>query len=503
MKIYTNTNFGYETQLVEVETDFRNGHSAFDIIGLADVSVRETRDVVKSAIEQMGIKFPQKRILTALSPADLEKKGAKYDLPIALSILATKNKITTKTKLFAVGGLDLHGKVFNDVGILASLECAKENGIKYAIVPSRTKEKIPIGIKVCRVDYIARAFDAIKSIGTEKENDYFEETKETEQKEIIEFPEISQNYNLDIIQDCNFEKYAMAVAVSGHHNIIFSGAFSTKRTMLVQHFEELLPKLLPNERSSVERIYSLCGLYGAETKEHTRPFRIPHQTASIEGMFGGGVNLRPGEVSLAHNGVLVLDEVTEFKTSVLRMFTVSLGTKNITLARAGRSTIFPANFQLVMTTNPCPCGNFGKADKICLCSLSAINNYWKKVPASVFARIEIKVDMDNLDNNFPDYSLDELRRKIKKAWKTQFARQGKLNGRLFSDEVQCNLIRTLTNDALNLYKNETLSECNAKNLLTVARTVADMEEHENIENEDMEFALKVFQGLDKVTKILY
>lgn len=312
----------------------------------------------------------------------------------------------------------------------------------------------------------------------------------------IEFLDVNENLNLDNIQGLNFAKYALTVAVAGRHNIVLSGGVGNGKTRLAQCVQNLLPKLTTDEKNSVDAIYALCGL---KNKDNLRPFRQPYQTMGIEAMFGGGVNLSPGEVSLAHNGVLFLDKVNEFRTSVLQMLRVPIENRNIILARKGRSVIFPADFQLVMTSNSCPCGNFGTKDKVCLCSQKAVEMYWKKISLPLFDRIELKIDTNNLID-FTNYSLEELRAKIKKAWEVQFARQGKLNGRL-EDEKIFNEVNAMNCNAKQILNSEKdfLSVRGLKNILSVARTIADMEEHESIEATDLQVAITMNRGLNYIS----
>ena len=204
------------------------------------------------------------------------------------------------------------------------------------------------------------------------------------------------------------EMLALVVGASGRFNMMFFGSPGCGKTMLMQHMQYLTPSLTEEESKSVKRIYSLAGYGGVGESKVYPPFRMPHQTASIEGICGGGPNCRPGEITLAHNGVLFLDEAAEFRSSVLQMLRVPLETKSITLSRAGRTTVYPANFQLLMACNPCPCGNYGSKDKICLCSAKSVEQYWKKFSAPLLDRVPIKLHIDPSEGEREEHSLEEL-----------------------------------------------------------------------------------------------
>lgn len=294
----------------------------------------------------------------------------------------------------------------------------------------------------------------------------------------------------------------MAVAVAGRHDILAYGRPGCGKTMVLQHLPELMPKLLPEESQSTTRIHSIAGLLKPnEGFKTVRPFCMPHQTASIEGICGGGPSCRPGEISLAHNGVLFLDEAAEFRSSVLQMLRVPLECNSITLSRAGRTTVYPARFQLVMATNPCPCGNYGSKDKVCLCSAKSVEMYWRKFSGPLLSRIAIRFNVENDKFSGDDYSLENLRRRIKLAWERQYKRQGKLNQDLNPQEV-LDFIKT-TDGVKSELSNLNLSVRATTNILKLARTLADMndiEETEVITERHLDMALRIHGHLPGIVE---
>lgn len=468
--------FGYEGAVITVETDLRRGIPATDIVGMADGAVKETRERIQAAIKNSGFEYPPERVLIALSPSDLKKDGAGYDLSIALSILEANQGKYSDIPVMVLGELELSGRVRNTKGIYSALQTAVANGIKYAIIPANA-EKEPDGILCHRVESLKEAFYALQNLEEDATDEAYNEMiyKQSSGSNKIEFVDYDFTENFDKLENVDGLKYAMAVAVAGRHNLITWGSPGCGKTMTLQHLPSIMPKLLPEERQSTKRIWSLAGLLKPSEEMETRPFRIPHQTASIEGICGGGPNCRPGEISLAHNGILFLDEAAEFRCSVLQMLRVPLENHNITLCRAGRSTVYPANFQLFMTTNPCPCGNYGSHEKICLCSAKSVDLYWKKFSAPLLDRMDIRYDCNNPIETV-SLTLEETRSFIKTAWKRQYKRQKKLNYELSPQEI-IDFVKLTPNAEYTLsragdrygYSPRTISS-----IKKLARTIADM-----------------------------
>lgn len=295
-------------------------------------------------------------------------------------------------------------------------------------------------------------------------------------------------------KNINTLKFAMMVAIAGRHNIMAIGEPGCGKTLMFDKFPLIMPKLNNEESITVNRIFELANIHRKD--KLVRPFRIPHQTASIEGMCGGGPNCLPGEISLAHNGMLILDEAAEFRSSVLQMLRVPLESGQISLSRAGVTTTYPANFQLAMTVNPCPCGNYGQNGKICLCSDKSIELYWKKFGGPLLDKIDIRINlgstytMSELSND-NELSLKQIRKTIEKAQKVQYNRQGKLNGNLSPNEIE--MYCQLSEDALKCLDDfatvNNISSRGRTSLIKVARTFADIDESDKIESKHMSLAL--------------
>ena len=483
--IYSFSPFGYEGSLVSVEVDLRRGIPAVDVVGLADGAVKETRERVRSAVINSGFEFPSERVLISLSPADLKKEGAGFDLPVALGILnAEEHSGFINENVLVMGELELSGRVRAVKGIHAACSTAFDSGIQYAIVPKANFEEACSvqGLKVAGVESLEEAVSALKDVTCfGKAFDIQEESAQS-----VSFSD-EEGEDIDGLELPKRLIRAIEIAVAGKHNLLITGRPGCGKTMTVQRLIPLLtPNLTVDESQSVTRIWSLAGLMKpTEPLVRKTPFRLPHQTASIEGICGGGPNCRPGEISLAHNGVLFLDEAAEFRSSVLQMLRVPLESHTITLSRAGRSTTYPANFQLIMATNPCPCGNYGSKEKICLCSAKSVEQYWKKFSAPLIDRIGIILNMDEEDEKCR-VDVDELRNHIRTAFEIQRknpAYNNNLSPWDLSEKAK------LDDEAMNILDSWVIKHDvgtrRESNILKVSLTIANMDGREIISKDDV------------------
>lgn len=511
MQIYSFSPFGYEGSLVTVEVDLRRGIPAIDLVGLADGAVKEARERMQAAIRNSGFDFPPERILISLSPADLKKEGAGFDLPIALGVLCAKksseeeNIFDDQSPILIMGELELNGRIRSVRGVHAAASTAASGGILRCIVPKANADEARevSGMKVFGAESLEEAFASLSNpeVFTERKNSGIPKEDEIpadcEVIEGITFPKVTSEFEFKEIKGQKKLIRGLQIAAAGGHNLLAVGSPGCGKTMSIQKFPGLLPILTIEEAQPVTRILSIAGLLSPKQPlVRTPPFRMPHQTASIEGICGGGPNCRPGEISLAHNGVLFLDEAAEFKTSVLQMLRVPLESGHITIARAGRSTVFPASFQLMMASNPCPCGNYGSDSKICLCSARSIEQYWKKFSAPLLDRVDLRVQVSNENNeetNTGDTALstNELRKNIAKAVLIQRKRQAKKNSKLLPEEIArfCKLDQETTDILNSACQRYDFSPRARASCLKTARTIADMAESPSIKPEHMEEAI--------------
>lgn len=503
MQILTFSPFGYDGSLITVEADLRRGIPTVDVVGLSDGSVKESRERMRAAILNSGLEFPSERVLISLSPADLKKEGSGFELPIAISVLAEANKDNyPNEKVFVMGELLLAGNIKNVRSIEAGIETAINMGINYFIVPKDVDYDFPENCKVLKVSNLSEAVEKGKSI----ENFISIEQKEKHDDLNIVFPEVDED---NLIDQEFLDKHseivkAIEIAVAGKHNLLLTGAPGCGKTMITQ---KLIPALTPclteKEAESVNRIKSLAGL--PIKNDLKAPLRRPHQTASIEGMCGGGSSIRPGEFSLAHNGTLFLDETAEFRTSVLQTVRVPLESKSITLARAGRHTVYPANFQLVMATNPSPDGNLMSENRICLDSSKSVELFWKKFSNPLLNRIEIKRFMEPDSKDYSKElsdSLDKMKERIATAYKIQ-RKRGIYNAHLNGVDIEkyCNLKDKESKTLVERIKESGASERELNNLLKLSLTVANMDGREQILGKDLKQAFEVSLN-DKMRTIL-
>ncbi|NLZ52669.1 MAG: YifB family Mg chelatase-like AAA ATPase [Thermoanaerobacteraceae bacterium] len=495
--------YGLESFLVDVEVDISNGLPAFDIVGLPDVAVRESRERVRAAIKNQNFDFPIKRITLNLAPADIRKEGPHFDLPIALGILAATCQMPVETlKDYAViGELSLDGKVRPVNGVLPMAIEIKERGLKGVIVPLENVEEASVikGINIVGVTSLNEAVAYFKGEFKPSTN----QDRKNSRKQIAatfdgDFSEVKGQENL---------KRCLEIAAAGHHNVAMIGSPGSGKTMIARRIPTILPSMTFEESLELTKIYSIAGLLSDHSGLiEKRPFRSPHHTISAVGMVGGGRIPKPGEITLAHNGVLFLDELPEFPRDVLELLRQPLEDEKVTIARVNATITYPSKFMLVAAMNPCPCGFYGDPFHECSCSLHQINRYLSKISGPLLDRIDLQlqvapVKFSDLEGPNTTDSLT-IKKRVEAARLVQLERYKGL-------DIYCNsqLTPNLINKYCKLDKNGRLLMKEAfhsmkltarahNKILKVARTIADLDGKNSIKEYHLAEALQ-YRNLDK------
>ena len=472
---------GLEGVPVEVETDINKGMVSYDLVGLPDAAVKESKERVRSAIKNSALDFPINKVTINLAPADLKKEGSHFDLPLAISILKASGQILSDTDgIVILGELALDGSLRPVSGILPILISARDKGFKKFIVPAGNANEAGYieGITVYAPSDLKQA---VAVIAGESSSPVVPKTFASARGRQ------SYGYDMSLVKGQKVAKRAVEIAVAGGHNILLAGPPGTGKTLLARCIPTIMPDLTFDEALEVTKIHSVAGELSEDGIVSLRPFRTPHHTATTVSLCGGGsVKIRPGEISKAHKGVLFIDELPEYSRSALESLRQPLEDKVITVTRAGGAITFPADFILCASMNPCPCGNYGSAYLQCTCTPAQIHRYRNRVSGPLLDRIDLQVEVDGVmyddlvseGAEEPSATVKERIEKAREIQRERFKEDGiSVNAEMGEKHIKkyCRLTRESEDVLKSAFESLRLSARARSRIIKVARTIADLD----------------------------
>jgi len=507
-KIISATTLGIDAYLVDVEVDLSYGMLQFHIVGLPDAAIRESKQRILTALKHCGLRLPERKITVNLAPADLKKEGTMFDLPIAIGILHSVGHIELSSSYLQetifLGELSLDGSIKRVKGILPIAFDAHTLNKKRIIVSAENAQEASLieGLEVIGVTHLTALVAHLRNEKTITPTitDRSLITHKSSPTPVIDFSDVKGQHQA---------KRALQIAAAGQHNVLFVGAPGSGKTMLAQRLPTIMPPLTFTQMLEVSKIYSISNKLPANGLITERPLRSPHHTISQPGLVGGGTFPQPGEISLAHHGILFLDELTEFKRTTLEVLRQPLESKSVNITRSQQTLTFPASFLLLAALNPCPCGFYGDSKRACHCSALNINRYLEKLSGPLLDRIDIQVPIqsvsyETIEQHGEQQSSAELYKKISHAVKVQEQRFGNTalrNGQMTPDLIEkyCPLNPKAATLIKQAFEKLNLSMRGYHKLLKVARTIADLEGAEQIEAMHIQEAI-TYRSLEQILK---